>query len=185
MLEKKGFTLIELLAVMTILGFVVLLAVPSTINVMEKNKKDSMINDARKIIRVIENTDRKDDYKDTQFVINGKNNKINSRDESVFSSYKAVSVPDVTTSPYGNDYRLLAVQACTYEKAEESIRYYNILLWDGKYYLFGTKGLTTSILNDSSTTGKLIDVNTETKDRYKMVKKSGSLVPSEYLNCRS
>ena len=53
MLEKKGFTLIELLAVMTILGFVVLLAVPSTINVMEKNKKDSILHIRINYIQII------------------------------------------------------------------------------------------------------------------------------------
>lgn len=177
--ENKAFTLIELLAVITILGLIVLIAVPSTVNVMEKNKKDSMINDARKIIRVIENTDRKDNYQDTNFIINNK------QSNTAFSTYKNVTISDVLSSPYGNEYQLLAVQVCNYEKEEESIRYYNILLWDGKYYLYGTKGLTTSALNTIKSNEKLIDVNTETKERYKMVKKSSSIEAGEYLNCRS
>ena len=146
---------------------------------MEKNKKDSMINDARKIIRVVENTDRKDDYQDTSFIINKKTT------NSPFSTYKDVTISDVLSSPYGNEYQLLAVQVCNYEDIEESIRYYNILLWDGKYYLYGTKGLTTSALNSIAASEKLIDVNTETKERYKMVKKSSSIFANEYLNCRS
>jgi len=50
MKNKKGFTLIELLAVIVILGILSLIAVPNVISIIDNNKKDTMLGDARKLI---------------------------------------------------------------------------------------------------------------------------------------
>lgn len=50
MVNKKGFTLMELLAVILILGILSLIAVPNVISIVENNKKDIMLSDARKLI---------------------------------------------------------------------------------------------------------------------------------------
>ena len=50
MINKKGFTLMELLAVILILGILSFIAVPNVISIVENNKKDMMLSDARKLI---------------------------------------------------------------------------------------------------------------------------------------
>ena len=50
MKNKKGFTLVELLAVVLILGILSLIAVPNVISIIDNNKKDIVLSDARKLI---------------------------------------------------------------------------------------------------------------------------------------
>lgn len=48
--NSMGFTLIELIATITILGIIMLIAVPNVIGVVTKNKKQTYVNDARKMV---------------------------------------------------------------------------------------------------------------------------------------
>lgn len=50
MKNKKGFTLIELLAVLTLLAIIMIIAVPNVISIIEKNRKEAMLNDAKRLI---------------------------------------------------------------------------------------------------------------------------------------
>lgn len=52
--NRKGFTLIELLATLTILGIVMLIAVPNVLGTVERNKKNTYIQDAKKIVSLAE-----------------------------------------------------------------------------------------------------------------------------------
>ncbi len=54
MMNKKGFTLIELLATIAILSLLMLLAVPNVMSTIDKNKKDTYIEDAKKMITLAE-----------------------------------------------------------------------------------------------------------------------------------
>lgn len=50
MMNKKGFTLVELLAVIAIIGILSLIAVPNVIGIVDDNKKNQMLDDAKKAI---------------------------------------------------------------------------------------------------------------------------------------
>ena len=46
-MNKKGFTLVELLGVLIILSIIMLIAVPNVISILDKNKKNFFIADAK------------------------------------------------------------------------------------------------------------------------------------------
>ncbi len=60
MLNKKGFTLIELLAVIVILGVIMTIAVPNIISTLDKNKKETFLEDAKQMISSAEYKIRSD-----------------------------------------------------------------------------------------------------------------------------
>ncbi len=49
-MNKKGFTLIELIATITILSIIMAVAIPNVLSVTRKNKNQTYINDARKLV---------------------------------------------------------------------------------------------------------------------------------------
>ncbi len=59
-MNKKGFTLIELLATILILALLMLVAVPNVMSTIDKNKKDTYIEDAKKMITLAEYEIRSD-----------------------------------------------------------------------------------------------------------------------------
>lgn len=62
MKNSKGFTLIELMAVIVILGLIMMIAVPNTITLMDKNKKSNYIENAKTFASLVQaklQTDRK------------------------------------------------------------------------------------------------------------------------------
>lgn len=60
MKNKKGFTLIELLAVVVILGVIMTIAIPNVTATIDKNKKETFIEDAIKIVSAAEYKIRSD-----------------------------------------------------------------------------------------------------------------------------
>ena len=52
-MNKKGFTLIELLGVIIILSIIMLIAIPNVTSVLEKNKRENYIADAKKRCAVV------------------------------------------------------------------------------------------------------------------------------------
>ncbi len=54
MKNNKGFTLVELLATITILGIIMLIAVPNIMGTVERNKKTTYIEDAKKMVSLAE-----------------------------------------------------------------------------------------------------------------------------------
>lgn len=53
-LNKRGFTLVELLAVFVILGIIMLIAIPNVMGLLDKNKKNTYIQNAKQMISLAE-----------------------------------------------------------------------------------------------------------------------------------
>lgn len=53
MKNNKGFTLIELIAAITILGIIMLVAIPNIMSVSIKNKNRTYLNDANKLVTLV------------------------------------------------------------------------------------------------------------------------------------
>ena len=48
--KEKGFTLVELLATLAILSIIMMIAVPNVMNILDKNKRTSYMEDAKKLV---------------------------------------------------------------------------------------------------------------------------------------
>ncbi len=59
-MNKKGFTLIELLATIVILAIIMVIAVPNVINTLDKNKRSTYVEDAKRMITLAEYEFRRD-----------------------------------------------------------------------------------------------------------------------------
>lgn len=53
-MNKKGFTLVELLATITILGIIMMVAVPNVVGIVKRNKDKTYIEDAKKLVTLAE-----------------------------------------------------------------------------------------------------------------------------------
>ena len=92
MKNKKGFTLIELLAVIVILGIIMLIAIPNIISTLDKNKKDTLLKDAQRMVSAAE-------YKMTNPSSEEPNaNKI------IIIALKDLPTASLDESPYGTKY---------------------------------------------------------------------------------
>ena len=67
MKNTKGFTLIELLATLVILSIIMLVAIPSTISVLDKNKKDTYVSDAKRLVALAESQIRNNEKLDVDY----------------------------------------------------------------------------------------------------------------------
>lgn len=52
--NRNGFTLVELLAVIVILGIIMLIAVPNVVSVIDNNRKETYLSDAKKMVTMAE-----------------------------------------------------------------------------------------------------------------------------------
>lgn len=59
-LNKKGFTLVELLATLTILSIIMMIAVPNVMNILDKNKRTTYLEDAKKLVTLADYKFRKE-----------------------------------------------------------------------------------------------------------------------------
>lgn len=69
-MKNKGFSLVELLASITILGIIMGIAVPAFSGMLVKNKKQTMINDAKKFISLVEAQAKSDNYTKKYYRLN-------------------------------------------------------------------------------------------------------------------
>lgn len=59
MKNNKGFTLVELLGVIVILSIIMLIAIPNVSSMLERNKRDQYITDAKKMVTIVQYDIRK------------------------------------------------------------------------------------------------------------------------------
>lgn len=93
-MNKKGFTLIELLGVIVILSIIMLIAVPNITSVLEKNKKETYLADAKKLITQAE------------YEIRTGNVEKPNANEIVKITLAYLGTNDVNKDPDGNSYSL-------------------------------------------------------------------------------
>lgn len=90
---KKGFTLIELLAVIIILGVIMAIAIPNIVATIDRNKKDTFIADAKRLISAAEykiRSDTKIDYP--------------AKGSVVIMRLQTLDASNLETSPFGTPY---------------------------------------------------------------------------------
>ena len=117
-MNKKAFTMVELIAIITIIGVILLFALPNITATLERNKKDAMINDAK------------------DFVEKAKNyiNMNKTKRENPTGTYKLSDVDprqEIKTSPFGNAYYRSTSKVDVYLDGNTYV--YKVTLTDGKY----------------------------------------------------
>ena len=125
MKNKKGFTLIELLAVIVILGILSLIAVPNVISIIDNNKKDTMLGDARKLIS------------QAKYQVNV-NKAIRDSKSHVFLLMSLTEEDDIMTDPDGDEYWVSSY--VQYKVDESGIATYCIFLGASKRKIASSTG---------------------------------------------
>lgn len=92
-MNRKGFTLIELLATITILAMIMLAAVPNIMSTLDKSKRRTYIEDAKKMISLAEYRLRSDTTV-----------KRPSNGQSVVFLLKSMDLTDFSEGPEGGQY---------------------------------------------------------------------------------
>jgi len=95
-MDRKGFTLIEVLAVIIILGVIMSMAIPNVVSVLDRNKEEAFIEDAKSMITLTEYTMRKDTS--IEFP---KNN-----GEAILLTLEYLNTDDISNSPYDIPYNV-------------------------------------------------------------------------------
>lgn len=94
MKNNKAFTLVELLAVVVILGIIMMIAIPNTLSMIDKNKMNTYIENARTFVSLVQNKVQTD-----------KSLEIPYDDTSVFiMSLGYLNTNDINETPYGGEY---------------------------------------------------------------------------------
>lgn len=154
-MNKKGFTLIELLAVISILGILMVIAIPNVISIIDKGKKDTFINDAKKFISLAEYEVGIDPNKKP--VISGQST-------TVFLQY--VDYTDILDTPDGDKYDIETSKVIVKNNGG-ALKYY-VLLKPKKVDGRGVDLADLEILNSN--------------ERYKCVKNSNLI--SDAINAK-
>ncbi len=94
MKNKKGFTLIELLATIVILGILMMFAYPTVLKVVDSNKRDTYVEDAKKFITSV-------DYQIRSGKYNLERPKINN---CIVISLQYLESSEFETPPGGGEY---------------------------------------------------------------------------------
>lgn len=94
MKNRKAFTLIELMAVVVILGLIMMIAIPNTLSMIDKNKKTTYIENAKTFVSLVQNKVR----------TNKKLEEPENDGMALVVTLEYLSTSDVEFSPYGEEY---------------------------------------------------------------------------------
>ena len=123
MKNNKGFTLVELLATISILGIIMLIAVPNILGTVERNKKTTYIEDAKKLVSLAENKMRSDtgQIKPTSGTCNG-----------IVYTLRQLDNGDLSEPPEGGKYdEDLSFVVITYDSSIPTPKYvYKVQLYE-------------------------------------------------------
>ena len=92
--NRKAFTLIELMAVVVILGLIMMIAIPNTLSMIDKNKKPTYIENAKTFVSLVQNKVRTD-----KSLEEPENNEM-----ALIITLDFLDTSDVQYSPYGEEY---------------------------------------------------------------------------------
>lgn len=166
MINKKGFTLIELLAVIVILGVIMLIAVPNIISTLDKNKKDSFIEDAKQMIASAEykiRVDKSIEYPGDNDVVIIKLSSLDSNhlDESPYGtfysrdkSFVAITKEKVNSTEYERVYYAHLVSCANRECSDDTDP-------DFMEYNYGINLKSSAILNGDKSRFDVIESGTD------------------------
>ncbi|MEG2283822.1 MAG: type II secretion system protein [Bacilli bacterium] len=151
-LNHKGFTLIELLGVLVILSVIMLIAVPNVMSIMDRNKKDIYIADAKKLVTMAEYAIRSD----TSIP-------LPSPTEIIVLPLKFITNGDLLTDPDGNKYSEIDSYVAINKKNGFDEYYVNLV------------GISPKGNNRGVYLTKIDDINSLDSSRYKKIIKDMDL----------
>ncbi len=124
-LNNQGFTLVELLSVVVILSILMAIAVPNIISTLDRNKKETYIGDAKKMISLVRSQ---------------MGNRINKPGygEIVRVNLSCLDNQDLPSDPEGNPYDENETFVVVVRKNEELVYYVNMM---GKSSNGNTRGI--------------------------------------------
>lgn len=165
-MNRKGFTLIEVLAVIIILGVIMTIAVPNVLSMVDRNKKDTVIEHAKMMASQAEYTIRKD----TSIEYPTDNN-------AIILTLEYLNTNDISESPYNTMYNKSRSFVAVVNETKDEITEY-------KYYvhLVACGDDDCSIRNANKNRGiNLTDVNELTGgERFNKVVLAGD-VKTDYV----
>lgn len=125
MKNNKGFTFIELLAVIVILGLIMLIAIPNTISMIDRNRATNYIENAKTFISLAQNKVQID--KSLELPV-----KKADSDTVLIVTLGYLNTNDLVEDPYGGEYnKVRSFVAVTYEDNEYKYYVHLISCADG------------------------------------------------------
>ncbi len=160
-MNKRGFTLIELLAVIIILGIIMMIAIPNVVGMIDRNRRNTIVEDAKKMINQAEYTLRKNT--DIEYPSEGK---------AIILTLQFLNTADISETPYDTKYSPERSFVAIVNSTENGITEY-------KYYvhLIACSDLECS-KTDSDSVNKRRGINLINEEalngnnRYELVKQS-------------
>ncbi len=151
--NQKGFTLVELLATLAILSIIMLIAVPNVMSILDKNKRSTYLEDAKKLVTQADYKFRKD--QNIEKPENG---------ECVVFRMKSLDVSEIKKGPEGSLYD--TQNSFVAVKYDSSKYLYGVMLVDTSSKKRGVTLVDSKALNEE---GAMMTYVKESLSNYTLV----------------